>query len=913
MVINHTRLVEPNLIKFHSIFSINNQLNKESRREVVNYTKGVLANANTLAQERLENGTYRGTECSEALSILYDNIISEYYNYLINNFSTSYNTTDSEKIVLVATGGYGRKRLAPGSDIDLLFLIPYKKTAWSEILIENMLYFLWDLGLKIGQATRTISECLSHAINDQVIATSLLDARYICGDKEIFNLFQLRFRKKLSKISSNNFVQAKLDERDRRHEKEGHSRYLVEPNVKNGKGGLRDLESLSWMTNFCYGVSNPLQMRDLDILTSEEASSFLRCEEFLWHVRCQLHFLEKKPQEIINFNSQMEMAKRLGYRERKGLQPVESFMKHYFLIAKEVGDLTRSVCSVLEEREIKKPKVYSRLINILNSPKDFFAITSERGFYVSNGRLNIRDAKVFKKDPLKFISFFYFLSTQDLLAHPNAIRLIRRSLRDIDYRLRNNKNANNLFIEILTSQRAEYTLRAMNEAGVLGKFLPDFGKIVGLMQFNMYHHYTADEHLLKAVGELNNILNSDSEDFSLIGEILAGGVNKKILALAIFFHDIAKGREKDHSEEGESIIRKMSRRLDLDDNEEETIAWLVLDHLKMSDFAQKRDLQDPKTISDFSKIVKTTERLKLLLILTVADIRAVGPGVWNNWKAELLKNLFNETFLSLTGQISDETRINNIKLAKEKLSSSLNGLEKERINRWIENQSNEYWLSTTEETRLRSAKLFMSSEDEVIINFFNSKKAPNTEMTIISRNRTELFKRITAACADLRINIVDARIFTDKENKILDILWIQDNNHKPINDETRLGRLSARIIKFINEKDTLITESKFSLDKRIEAFNVTPFVDIKNDLSEKYSVIEVSGKDRPGLLYELATIISDLKLNIYSAHISTFGEQASDVFYVLNYDGSKILQNRLNKKIKNSLIKVFSEDANGSK
>ena len=331
----------------------------------------------------------------------------------------------------------------------------------------------------------------------------------------------------------------------------------------------------------------------------------------------------------------------------------------------------------------------------------------------------------------------------------------------------------------------------------------------------------------------------------------------------------------------------------------------------MSDFAQKRDLQDPKTISDFSKIVKTTERLKLLLILTVADIRAVGPGVWNNWKAELLKSLFNETFLSLTGKISDETRINNIKLAKERLSSSLNGLETERINRWIENQSNEYWLSTTEETRLRSAKLFMSSEDEVIINFFNSKTAPNTEMTIISRNRTGLFKRITAACADLRINIVDARIFTDKENKILDILWIQDNNHKPINDETRLERLSARIIKFINEKDILITESKFSLDKRIEAFNVTPLVDIKNDLSERYSVIEVSGKDRPGLLYELATIISDLKLNIYSAHISTFGEQATDVFYVLNYDGSKILQNRLNKKIKNSLIKVFSEDANG--
>ena len=465
---------------FEEVFSEKEIYSNEINSLLKNYVKGQLKKAHEVAQKRLENNTYKGKECAQQLSYLHDELIINYINFLSKYLYPLNNPTEAEKISVLATGGYGRGLLAPQSDIDLLFLLPYKKTAWAEAAIENTLYFLWDLGLKVGQATRSISESLLLAEKDQTITTSMLDARHLWGNEELSKSFKKSYREKLEKMSSADFIQAKLDEREERQHKAGQSRYLVEPNIKNGKGGLRDLETLSWMTNFCYNCSRPDDMFKKGILNKDESTTFLKCENFLWHVRCQLHYIAKRPEEVINFNDQREMAKRLGYDDRKGLLGVERFMRHYFLIAREVGDLTRSICSILEEQQKKSIPVISKALS-------YFSEEKVEGFILNAGRIDIPNKNFFKKDPLNILKLFNYSVKRDVLIHPNAVRVLRENLSLVNKDLRQNETANKIFLEILLNKKnSEETLRQMNETGVLGRFILDFGKIVGLMQFNMY-------------------------------------------------------------------------------------------------------------------------------------------------------------------------------------------------------------------------------------------------------------------------------------------------------------------------------------------------------------------------------------------------------------------------------------------
>ena len=909
-------LIKENSFEFLSKYQkINIRDDKKSYQEIIVTTKNLISTSLEQAKENLENGNYKGSECAEKIAFLYDKVIKNYYNYLCTNNFFSQNKTDYEKLAIIATGGYGRGKLSPGSDIDLLFLMPFKKTAWAENITEHLLYFLWDLGLKIGHASRNINECIALSAQDQTITTSLLDARYICGDKEVNDVFEKKFRKKISKRSSKEFIDAKLEERENRHNKEGQSRYLVEPNVKNSKGGLRDLESLSWMTNFCFHAPKPDQMISNGVLTKNEAEIFKRCEDYLWAVRCQLHFLDKNPNDIINFNIQPEMANRLGYNDRGGLKNVERFMKHYFLTAKEVGDLTRIICSVLEERQKNKNSLISFMRNFFDVPARYVYSGGGLGFYITKGRLNISNNEVFEKDPTKIILFFYVMEKNNLFAHPYAIRAIRKSSKNIDNRLKNHIKTNDLFTNILCRPNAEKTLRAMNESGVLGKFIPDFGKIVGLMQFNMYHHYTADEHLIKAVGELNKIFHNQNDDFEILNTFNLNDDEKKILSLAIFFHDIAKGRENDHSLEGQKVVKKMAKRLNLTLKDEELISWLVRDHLVMSDFAQKRDISDPITIRDFAEKVQTTKRLKLLFILTVADIRSVGPGVWTEWKGELLSNLYHNTFLALTGGYSESENLNRAQNIKKKLLYDINIVSDENRIRFFDLFDDKYWVSVPEKIQIKNLISWdknSGNKENNIIDFYNSENYSSTIMTVITKDKNRLFERITSGCRDMRINIVDARIFSNNYDDVIDILWIQDNFGKKIVDKKRLTRIKEKILYFINE-DTIPTIRHLNdVDRRSLVFDISPHVSIDNTLSKKYSVIEVSGKDRPGLLNDLTRKISDLDIDIRSAHIATFGERATDVFYVLTRNGNKITSGGKIKNLQNELIKSISLSENAS-
>ena len=648
------------------------------RRAAIEMLQAALASGRDEARIALEDGG-TGRACAEALSAQTDDLLRVALEMSARWLAPA--QPGQSLPTIVAVGGYGRGMLAPFSDIDLLFLMPDKSPPGLEKVVEALLYVLWDLKLKVGHATRTVDECLKQARADMTIRTTLIEARFIVGDKDLFEALQKRFDSEIVARTAPEFVAAKLAEREARVRRAGASRYLVEPNVKEGKGGLRDLNTLFWISKYVYRVRNAHELVAAGVFSPREFALFRRCEEFLWSVRCRLHFLAGRAEERLSFDVQRPIARQLGYSTRAGLIDVERFMKHYFLIAKDVGDLTAIVCAALEERQTKRTPAFGRLIGRLR--RRTRAIADAEDFKVDNDRVNVISDDAFENDPVNLIRLFWIADRSNLPIHPNATRLVTQSLKRIDARLREDPEANRLFLEVLTSRNApEIALRRMNEAGVLGRFIPDFGRVVGMMQFSMYHHYTVDEHLIRAVGELSAIeAGRLPEDLPLATKIIPQIAHRTELYLATFLHDIAKGRGVDHSLAGAEVARKLGPRLGLSLANTERVAWLIEQHLVMSNMAQGRDLLDPRTAEALSAIVQTQERLKMLLALTVADIRAVGPGVWNGWKGQLLRTLYWETEVVLGGGHSVIDRKGRVKAAQETIAPLASGLVRSGIRR----------------------------------------------------------------------------------------------------------------------------------------------------------------------------------------------------------------------------------------
>ena len=577
---------------------------RELRSAVAQYLKGAQAAGRAAAEGMLLEDRH-GRLCAERLCFMQDELIRLLFEFAGQQLYRSDNPSEAERMAVIATGGYGRGLLAPGSDIDLLFLLPYKQTAWGESVAEAILYCLWDMGLKVGHATRSVNECIRQAKADMTIRTAVLEARYLVGERTLYDELVARFDKDIVQHNASEFVAAKLAEREERHRRAGQSRYLVEPNVKDGKGGLRDLHTLFWIAKYVYRVREPQELVKRGVFDEQEYRLFRRCGDFLWSVRCHMHFLTGRAEERLSFDIQREIAVRLGYTEHPGLQDVERFMKHYFLVAKDVGDLTAILCAGLEARQAKPAPVLSRVMARLR-PRGRRTLSDSADFVVDNNRINIADPDVFRRDPVNLIRIFHLADRHALAFHPDALHAASRSLKSIDAELRKNPEANRLFFEILTSRnQAETVLRRMNETGVLGHFVPDFGRIVAMMQFNMYHHYTVDEHLLRCIGVLAEIERGGNPEFALASEMMRTiqPAHRAVLYVALFLHDIAKGRVEDHSVVGARIARRFGPRLGLSPAETETVAWLVEHHLVMSIIAQSRDLSDRKTIETFAAVV----------------------------------------------------------------------------------------------------------------------------------------------------------------------------------------------------------------------------------------------------------------------------------------------------------------------
>src|SRR6266513_1506546 len=611
--------------------------------------KAALAKGRAEIQRRFETEGHAVRAVREQCFLI-DQLIRVLYDVVTETVYPMPNPTAGEKLAIVAVGGYGRGEMAPHSDIDLLFLLPYKQTPHTEQVVEYLLYLLWDLGLKVGQATRSVADCLRYAKADLTIRTALLEARYIWGEQALYNELKQRFDAEILRGTAPQFVEAKLAERDARHQRVGDSRYQLEPNVKEGKGGLRDLHTLYWIAKYIYRIDDVGRLVELGVLSAEESARFERAQTFLWTVRCHLHYLASRAEERLTFDLQTEIGGRMGYTDHAGTRGVERFMKHYFLVAKDVGDLTRIFCAILEaDQQHKRRLPWIRWGS---------ARRALGGFVVDGERLTIPSEDFFKTDPVGLLRLFHVAQQHDLDIHPRALRAVTRALRLVAGQLREDPEANRLFLEILASRKdPETALRRMNEAGVFGRFIPDFGRVVAQMQYDMYHVYTVDEHTLFAIGILHKIESGQlKEELPVACSIMPTIVSRRALYVATLLHDIAKGRGGDHSEIGEKIAYKLGPRLGLTAEETETVAWLVRWHLLMSSTAFKLDISDPQTIQNFVERVQSPERLKLLLVLTAADIRAVGPKVWNGWTAALLREVYYSAFDVISGGLTVEAR-----------------------------------------------------------------------------------------------------------------------------------------------------------------------------------------------------------------------------------------------------------------
>ncbi|AXI48153.1 [protein-PII] uridylyltransferase [Sulfitobacter sp. SK012] len=816
---------------------------------------------------------------------------------------TAASTQDKpDRLSVIGVGGYGRGEMAPFSDVDLLFLTPKTITPWAESVIESMLYMLWDLKLKVGHASRTIRDCVKLGSEDYTIQTTLLEHRHIVGDAALAKQLGTALNKDLFSGSGRDFIEAKLDERDARHLKQD-QRYVVEPNVKEGKGGLRDLQSLFWIAKYIHKVKNSADLVGKGVFRPDEYKTFLDAENFLWAVRGHLHLLTRRATEQLTFDMQVQVAEAMGYFDKDGRRGVELFMQAYFRHATEVGDLTRIFLTKLEAMHAKPEPLLERFFR--RRPK------IREGYEVVHNRISIIDDADFLSNKLNLLRLFEEALRTGMLIHPDAMRTVKANLKLIDDDMRNNPEAQRIFLDLLLKHgNPERALRRMNELGVLGAFIPEFEPIVAMMQFNMYHSYTVDEHIIQCVGHLARIEKDEmEEDQPVVSTILKEGVNRRVLFVALLLHDIGKGRPEDHSILGAKIVRKVAPRLGLKQDEVDTAEWLVRYHLLMSDMAQKRDIADPRTVRDFAKAVQTVKRLDLLTVLTVCDICGVGPNTWNNWKAVLIRALYRQTRRALETGLEDLNRENRGTEAKKGLRAALGDWPKKDLKIETARHYPPYWQGLHVTAHVAFAELLRGiSNEDVRIDLHPDQDRDATRACFVMADHPGIFSRLAGALALVGANVVDARSYTTKDGFVTDAFWIQDADGNAY-EAARLPRLRKMIAKTLRgeviARDAL--KSRDKVKKREKAFRVPTHITFDNDGSEIYTIIEVDTRDRPGLLYDLARTLADSNVYVANAVIATYGAQVVDTFYVKDMFGLKYYAEGKQRTLEKRLRQAITE------
>ena len=855
---------------------------------------------------RLVDKPSAGHEVAEAQAFLTDQLVRVIHDHVVAHVYPVSNRSKGERLTVMAVGGYGRGEMAPHSDVDIAFLTPIKNTPWCEQVIEAMLYFMWDLGMKVGHSSRSLDDMVRMSKSDLTIRTAMLEGRYVWGDQDLYEEARDRFWKDVVSGTERQFVAEKLAEREERHKRMGDSRYVVEPNVKEGKGSLRDLHTLYWIGKYIHKVRDPSELVSVGLLTRKEYLAFRRAENFFWAVRCHLHTITKRAEDRLTFDMQREVAARMNFSDRPGKSAVERFMQMFFLQAKVVGNLTGVFLAQLDEQFAKK------------QPRGLLAGFRARervvkGYKVFGGRIKAPSDDWFKSDPVRMIEIFVIADKEGLEIHPETMRLISRDAVLIKKHVRNDKRANDLFMDLLTSRNnPEMTLRWFNEAGVFGRFVTEFGRVNAQMQFDMYHRYTVDEHTIRAIGLLSKIEKGEFEQDHPLAHIIVHKVrSRRALYASVLLHDIAKGRGGDHSVLGAEIALKLCPRFGLDEEETELVSWLVRSHLLLSATAFKRDLSDSKTIADFVKVVQSLDRLRQLTLLTIVDIRAVGPGTWNSWKRQLIGELYaaSEERLRLGhAEFGREKRVAAKKAAVAAISPEYEALVAKVGTKFVD----AYWIAESDDVIAKNLAQLEAAEELGHPLSIHAEYQPihgATLVTVIASDHPGLFYRIAGGIHLAGGNIIDARIHTTRTGRAVDNFLVQDPLERPFMEEAQLERLRTSIENALANRIKILPQlvAKPDARPRADAFDVRPRVLFDNKASNRFTVVEVNARDRPALLNRLAHALFESRLMVHSAHIATYGERAADTFYVTDLLGEKLTSTSRLKTLERRLLEATSE------
>jgi len=897
------------------------QAGGDTRKTVLTLLKDTRDAAMVLAQKQFEMGRLGGLEMALLIAALNDEIVTALFDFTVTHVSRAPNPTKAERLTLCAVGGYGRGEMAPWSDLDLLFLQADKKSSpHIETVTEYILYMLWDMGYKVGHAARTIEQCLQLAKSDQTILTALLDLRHIRGDEELSRTLYKKFKKETGRGKGRNFIAAKLNERDARHTREGNSRYVIEPNVKEGKGGLRDLHVLYWIARFLDKkdkINDPQRADEyveMGLFDEAAATRFFRAADFLWRARIHLHLITRRPEETLSFDKQTQICRKMGYASGPIEKAVEKFMREYFTNAREVGALTRIACAKLEaDNALRLPK---GLVTLLPNTRKGL---KNPGFVMDHGRLMFVDPMKLKEKPELIMQLFETAGRRNLDIHPEAFSAIdyRRNL--IDNNFRRDTDISKKFQDILLLSKAPgATLKVMNESGVLGRYLLEFGGIVARTQFNMHHAYTVDEHTLGLVGYFHDLEKGQLEKENPLATQIVSGFNQSqrlMIYLACLLHDTGKG-QGDQCIEGAQLARRACRRLGISADETNTIAWLVRRHLDLSETAQRRDISDPATIEEFGGLMGSIKRLQLLYVLTIVDIRAVGPGIWNDWKGVLLRDLYLATANYLEGKEGLEP-LAKAAAAKEQLKERLPGNMGERIMPIIRDLGPAYWNNFEMIDLVRHASFFddtLETKDDTAVQTKRDRGRDVTELWVLTRDHPGLFADLSRAISCSGASIIGARLHTGENDRVMNVFYLQNT------EGLAFGRRNNRAIETLRKRTERAAKGDIKgmtiadalPSRRADAIPIKPFVRFLDVASGDVTIIEVEGRDRPGLLWALAHGLHEQGVDVLSAHVEVVGIKAVDVFYVRSRSGDGKLTPDTRKRIKSELLAALTLQSTAS-
>lgn len=785
-----------------------------------------------------------------------------------------YLPTTSQDIALVAVGGYGRGELHPHSDVDILILLRKEQRKLQEP-ISTFLTFLWDIGLAVGHSVRTLKECVREAKNDITVATNLQEARLIVGQGMLLEeQRKLCGPKKL--WPSDKFFAAKWQEQVTRHQKFNDTAYNLEPNIKEGPGGLRDIQMIGWVAKRHFDANDLHDLVTHDFLNEHEYTTLYEGQALLWQIRYGLHLLAQRREDRLLFDYQRELAKQFGYQDDMHSRAVEKFMKQYYRMVMELSRLNEMLLQLFQEEILyKKNKKKPTPIN--------------SRFQSQNGFLEAVQPYIFKKYPFALLEVFLLMTQHPELkgVRANTIRLIRQHRHLIDAKFRDDLRCRSLFIEILRQPLGvTHELRRMNRYGVLAAYIPIFGNIVGQMQHDLFHVYTVDEHTLIVIRNLRRFTVKEfAHEFPLCSEVIQKIPKQELLTLAGMFHDIAKGRGGDHSKLGKEEAIIFCRHHGLSEYDSNLVGWLVLNHLLMSSTAQRKDISDATVVHDFAQLVGDQNRLNYIYLLTVADIRATSPDVWNSWKDSLLRDLYFSTARALRRGLDNPVLASEtIRETKTVAQSNLKtqGMDTNLVESLWSRFEDEYFLRHfADEIVWHTAAIVTTrATDLPLVMIRQGTRRGGTEIFIYTRDHPQLFAHITSIMEQLGLTIADARILTTHDGFTLDTYVALDGNGKAVTDASRLHELQHQLQQRLRTPDDALPTPNRHLSRTIKAFKFPTDVQSWADNQHARTALQVIAYDRPGLLSRVARALLHCHVRLHNAKIATFGERAEDIFYI---------------------------------